>query len=59
MATKAKFKGDGSEFLNHIPAQDISEEEWELLSAEQKELVRKSPLYEYVPEKRASREGGD
>lgn len=45
MARAASYKGDGSEFLNDIPARDLSDEDWALLSDEQKRLVDASPLY--------------
>lgn len=45
-AVVAKYKGDGSEFHNGIPAADLSEEDFAGLTDEQKATLAASPLYE-------------
>lgn len=46
MAIRARYKGDGNEHHSDIPARDLTEEEYQALSVEQRALVRSSPLYE-------------
>jgi len=48
MASKARFKGDGSQFLNGVPARDLDEDEYAALDAETKKLVGASELYDVV-----------
>lgn len=50
MAIKARYKGDGSEFLNGIPARNLDEDEYAALDADQKRDVRQSGLYEVRPD---------
>lgn len=55
MAIRAKWDGKkpdeiGFEFLNSIPARDLTDEEYEALDTEQKRLVRSSPLYDVKAE---------
>jgi hypothetical protein len=42
MAIKARYLGDGTEFLNGIPAASLSEEEYAALDAEQRTAVRQT-----------------
>ena len=53
---KYKYVGTG-EFYAGIPAQDLSDEAFEKLSAEQKKLVQNSKLYK--PEKVNRKEEND
>jgi hypothetical protein len=46
MAT-IKYKGDGTEFLNAIPARHLTTEDYDALDTDQRAAVRKSPLYDY------------
>jgi hypothetical protein len=46
-----KFTGDGSEFLNHVPAHDLTDEEFAVLSEEDQARVKASALYKEVKEK--------
>lgn len=60
MAIKARYTGDGSEYLNGIPARNLSDEEYEALDREQKHAVRTSGLYEIKSEAaRAAQKGGE
>jgi hypothetical protein len=45
---KARFKGQEGYFYNGVPARDLSEEEYEELTEEQKRMVRTGPLYTMV-----------
>jgi hypothetical protein len=56
MATKARFKGDGSEFLNGVPARDLSDDEYDALSDEQKAAVLGSTQLYSVRDAKAERE---
>ena len=42
----AKYLGNGSEFLNNIPARDLSADEYNALTDEQRELLKASKLYD-------------
>jgi hypothetical protein len=44
--TSAKYKGDGSEYLNNIPARDLTEDEFAALTDDQKVMLAESPLYD-------------
>lgn len=46
-----KFTGDGSEFLNHVPARDLTDKEFAALSEEDQARVRASKLYKEVKER--------
>lgn len=43
---RAKFTGDGREYHSGIPARDLAEQDWERLTPEQRDTVRRSPLYD-------------
>lgn len=47
MAT-IRYKGDGSEFLNGVPAHNLTTEEYDALDNDQRAAVRASPLYDYA-----------
>lgn len=69
MATRAKWKGltdpDAIGYEHHggIPARDLDDDEYRALTADQRETVRKSPLYDYRTEdevaKSPARTGGE
>jgi hypothetical protein len=42
---KFKYVGSGGEFLNNIPARDLTEDDWERLTKEQQKMVTVSLLY--------------
>ena len=46
---KGKDTGDGLPHFGGIPARDLHDSDFDTLDNEQKELVRKSDLYTYVP----------
>lgn len=46
MAIRARFKGEGGAYHTGIPARDLSEDDWEELTTEQRETARKSALYD-------------
>lgn len=52
MAIRAKFKPtpDG-QYHTGIPARDLEQEDYDALDNDQRALVRKSPLYDYRPER--------
>lgn len=54
MTIKARYKGDGTEFLNGVPARNLSDEEYDALDTEQKSDVRRSGLYDVVSEAKAT-----
>jgi hypothetical protein len=56
MATKARFKGDGSEFLNGVPARDLSDDEYDALTDEQKAAVLGNTTLYSVRSAKAARE---
>ncbi len=49
-----KFGHPRYEFLNGIPARDLSDDEFDALSDEQRESLMASDLYKVRPEKEAS-----
>lgn len=52
MAIRARFKPTPEgEFHPGIPSRDLSDEDYDALDTEQRALVRKSPLYDYRPER--------
>jgi hypothetical protein len=51
MATKATYQGDGTEYLNGVPARDLSDEDWAALDDEHQAAVAASPLYEVAAAK--------
>lgn len=63
MAIRARFKGPTDEaglpvsYLEGIPARNLSDEEYDALSPEQKQVVRSSELYDVGPSP-ATRKGG-
>ena len=65
MAIKARYKGDGDEYHAGIPKRNLTEDEYDELDSEQKAMLRKSPIYEVVPEsalhhkEKASEKEGD
>lgn len=56
MAVVAHYTGDGSEYLNGIPATDLEEEDFRVMTDEQKALVVASPLYEIEGRSKAAQE---
>jgi hypothetical protein len=54
VAIKARYKGDGTAYLNGVPARNLSDEEYDALETEQKAAVRKSGLYDVASETRAT-----
>lgn len=54
MAIRAKFKPtEAGEFHEGIPARDLDDDDYAALDNEQRATVRKSPLYDYRPDKPA------
>lgn len=53
MNVKFTYIGQG-DFYNGIPARDLTDEDWELLTDEQKELVASSSLYKPAGKKTAA-----
>lgn len=51
MAIKAHYKGDGSQFLNGVPARNLQDDEYEALDAAQRKAVRDSGLYRMADDK--------
>ncbi len=52
MAIRAKFKPTPEgEFHPGIPSRDLDDDDYAALDPEQRALVRKSPLYDYRPER--------
>ncbi len=45
MATKARYKGKG-EYFGGIPARNLTDEEYDALTTEQKKTVRESDIYD-------------
>lgn len=56
---KAKFIGADGEYLNGIPARDLTAEDWAQLTNEQQEAVATSPLYEIQAEKKTAKKAGE
>lgn len=46
MALRARYTGDGTAYLNGIPARNLDEDEFEALSADDRRRVRASGLYD-------------
>ncbi len=46
-----KFKGDGRQFFYGIPTRDLTDEEWQALTADDRKAALASGLYEKVEEK--------
>lgn len=46
---KGKDTGEGLPYFGGIPAKDLTDPEFDALDDEQKNLVRSSALYDYVP----------
>lgn len=44
-----RFLGDGTEYHYQLPARDITDEDYAIMSEGQKKLLRSSPLFETVP----------
>lgn len=65
MAIKARYKGNGEEFHMGIPKRDLTEEEYDALDADEKKLLRSSPIYdvrteaEMHPSKNVDKPEGD
>ena len=56
MAIKARYLGDGADFITGIPPRHIDEAEWAALTPEQQEAVRTTvangkPLYKITPDR--------
>lgn len=51
---KYRYLSDGSQTYRDIPAGDLSDEVWELLTEEQKAWVAASPFYEEIKAERAT-----
>lgn len=59
MAIRARWKGkapgeEDREYHSGIPAQNLSDEDYEALDTEQRAVVRSSPLYAYTPKREQS-----
>ncbi len=54
---KGKDTGDGLPHYGGVPARDLHDSDFDNLDNEQKELVRHSDLYTYVPYTEKPREG--
>ena len=46
MAIRAKYKGNGAEFHEGIPARDIDDDEYQAMDADQRKMLRDSALYD-------------
>lgn len=46
---KGKDDGEGFPFFHGIPARDLTDSDFDALSEEDKQVVRSSALYDYVP----------
>lgn len=46
MAIRAKYTGDGREYLEGVPARDLEEEDYQALDSDQRAAVRGSDLYD-------------
>lgn len=42
----ATFKGDGADFVQGVPARDLTADDWDLLTDDQKRAAKGSGLYE-------------
>lgn len=38
-----------------VPARDLAEEDWDLLTPDQRKMVETSPLYEAIPQQRPAK----
>jgi hypothetical protein len=56
---KIKFVGDGSEYIDGIPASDLTAQDYMALDEGQRAAVRASPLYEFDAFERIERPGED
>lgn len=58
---RAKYKGrdtgEGMPYFHGVPARDLTDDDFDSLTPDNKELVRKSDLYDYTPYTEKSREG--
>lgn len=54
---KGKDTGEGLPFFAGIPARDLTDEDFDALDADQKEVVKHSAVYDYVPYTEKAREG--
>jgi hypothetical protein len=52
---KGKDTGDGLPHFGGIPARDLHDSDFDVLDDDQKQLVRSSDLYDYVPYTEESR----
>lgn len=43
-----KYLGDGTEFINGVPAKSLDKESYDALDNDQRAAVRSSPLYDYA-----------
>lgn len=62
MTIRAHWRGNPADETEHhygIPARSLDEDDWEQLDTEQRETVRKSPLYRYVTRSRRATDSGD
>lgn len=55
---KAKYVGAG-DYLNGIPARDLTEADWAQLTSEQQVAVATSPLYEIQAAKKTAKKDGE
>ena len=60
MAIRARFKPTPEgEFHPGIPARDLDDDDYQALDTEARALVRKSPLYDYRPERDRPADAGE
>lgn len=59
MTTKFVYIGTGGEHHSGIPARDLSEQDWALLTEEQRTTVASSPLYKTAKTKAAAKKDGE
>jgi len=55
-AVRYRYTGDGTTYLEGVPARDLTDEDVALLSAEQVAAVDASPLYEKAGATRTAKE---
>ena len=59
MNPKFVYIGQQGEFHNGIPARNLTEEDWGLLTDDQREIVTSSPLYKAAEKKTAVKKDGE
>lgn len=55
MSKKIVARYIGSGFVTGIPAKNLTEADWQNLTEQQQWVVKGSPLYEMVPDKKATK----